>query len=128
MVLENDSSDRKLQQLTSKNQKVLIQDKICPPKAFQQGKSMTATQFIMKQQAEEFEYSIIKHIIKFIKRYQDDLRSLTSEDRQFFYNGLIYFTYFSIEYTPDAETFYQQLFTHLDESILSFHELYKQQE
>ena len=121
----HNSSDN---QFTTTNQKILLQEKICPPQAFQHGDPKTAAQFLKEQQADKYKYSHFNQVNTFIQQYPDVMSSFTPDETRHVYQGLIHRMYYAVDYTPDREAFYQQLQAQLEAFIQGFHNLCQQVE
>jgi hypothetical protein len=122
IALEDNTPDN---QVKLKKQKVLLQDKICPPKAFKKEEPRNAAQFIKEQGAEGLEYSIFRKMSKLIQQCPDYISSLTPEGTQHLYKNLLLRMYYAVDYKPDEKEFYRELHDQLDEFIVGFNELYQ---
>lgn len=107
------------------DERVVLTTQICPSRAFIQGPSQTAKQFLQDQQVDEYEYTIYSCVGEFLQQNAQYLKSWPPEEVKQVYQGIIHRIYYTLAYTPDVEVFYQRLYTQLHVFIQGFHELYQ---
>jgi len=91
------------------SQKVVLNQSFCPPSAFEQGKEITATQYLKQQDVHFHEYTFLNHVNDTLYRCRELIGRLNEDAIEVYYKILINLLYFTVDYQVDTKAFYLKL-------------------